>query len=197
MSKPKIVTPHQLQLKFPRIPEWQQLPLIFSKPIEEPKPPAPFKLVLVFHGFVGGYERDGIFNLEDVFNFLGQEREFNGDVVQLISQRYFLFSQNHICVKCGLEGLYFAKERSAKRVKVQIPGTGRHEVKHQAVTGERSQWHLNMYALKVMPNGQIKEVLMTKDHILPASKGGLNIMQNYQTMCATCNERKGDKLLFS
>ena len=35
---------------------------------------------------------------------------------------------------------------------------------------------------------------MTKDHILPRSKGGIDDISNYQTMCKPCNEVKGNKL---
>jgi len=158
-----------------------------------PVPPKPFQMI--FKGFTGGYERDGIFNLEDVFNFLHQDREFNGDIVKLVSQRYHLFAANHKCVRCGIAGLYFAKERSAKMVKTPIEGTGRHSITYRALNGERSSWHLNLYALKTLPNGQVKEMLMTKDHILPKARGGQDIMSNYQTMCQTCNGHKADKLV--
>ena len=47
-----------------------------------------------------------------------------------------------------------------------------------------------MYA--VDDNGD--EILMTKDHILPRSKGGIDDISNYQTMCKPCNEAKGNKL---
>ena len=40
-------------------------------------------------------------------------------------------------------------------------------------------------------NGQ--EVLITKDHIIPKSKGGKDKLDNYQTMCVRCNKRKGNK----
>lgn len=39
-----------------------------------------------------------------------------------------------------------------------------------------------------------KEVLMTKDHIIPKSKGGADDISNYQTMCERCNEAKGNRL---
>lgn len=35
--------------------------------------------------------------------------------------------------------------------------------------------------------------LMTIDHIIPKSKGGLNTLENLQPMCHTCNTRKADK----
>ena len=49
---------------------------------------------------------------------------------------------------------------------------------------------MNLYAID--ENG--KEVLMTKDHILPKSKGGKDEIDNYQTMCIRCNEAKGNNL---
>lgn len=33
-------------------------------------------------------------------------------------------------------------------------------------------------------------ILMTKDHIVPKSKGGRNHVSNYQTMCFECNSKK-------
>lgn len=190
------VTPqhHQLQLKFPQLPRWEQMQLVFPK-YERPAPPPPKPFLFVFDGFVGGYERRGIYNLEDVFNFLHQDRDFGGDIVKLVSQRYYLFAENHKCVRCGLAGLYFAKERSAKMVKIPIEGTGRHSIEYRPLNGERSSWHLNLYALKTLPNGELREILMTKDHILPKAKGGLDIMSNYQTMCCICNGHKADKII--
>lgn len=35
--------------------------------------------------------------------------------------------------------------------------------------------------------------LMTKDHIKPKSRGGVNNLSNLQTMCTRCNQKKGDK----
>lgn len=95
--------------------------------------------------------------------------DFDGDPLKANSQRYTLFfTKGFKCVKCGIEGKYFAKERDP--------------------SSNSNKYHLNLYALD--ENG--KEVLMTKDHIIPKSKGGKNKLENYQTMCCRCNNNKGD-----
>lgn len=69
------------------------------------------------------------------------------------------------CINCGVTGSYFALE--------QDKGGG---------------IHLDLYGLF----GE-EEVLITIDHIIPKSKGGLNKMINFQTMCKICNESKADE----
>lgn len=34
---------------------------------------------------------------------------------------------------------------------------------------------------------------LTIDHIIPLSKGGLDLVPNFQTMCKSCNIKKGNK----
>lgn len=100
------------------------------------------------------------------------EKSFEGHMVKMHSQRYQLFaSKGVICVECGLAGKFFALES------------------HSYKSGVR-RFHLNLYG--ILPGG--KERLMTKDHIIPKSKGGRNHMDNYQTMCTVCNREKGDNL---
>ena len=93
---------------------------------------------------------------------------FQGDEIKTTSQRYQLFfTKGMRCVNCGIEGRFFAKEK----------------------TLNDQRYHLNLYAVNAI--GQ--EVLMTKDHIIPKSKGGKNKLENYQTMCMVCNAKKGNK----
>lgn len=46
--------------------------------------------------------------------------------------------------------------------------------------------HLNLYSED--------DVLMTKDHIFPKSKGGKDHLSNLQTMCLECNLIKADSI---
>ena len=48
--------------------------------------------------------------------------------------------------------------------------------------------HFNLYCEE---DGEM--ILMTKDHIIPKSKGGENHISNMQTMCCYCNVQKADK----
>lgn len=41
-----------------------------------------------------------------------------------------------------------------------------------------------------MKNGN--EVMLTRDHIYPKSKGGLDNIKNYQVLCVKCNQKKAD-----
>lgn len=34
---------------------------------------------------------------------------------------------------------------------------------------------------------------LTVDHVVPVSKGGEDVMSNYQTLCRRCNSRKGNR----
>lgn len=127
------------------------------------------------------YERKGIYSIEEVLEKAVDpmkslkgiqtrliEKEFDGDMIYMDSQNYELFKKKGVkCVCCGIEGRFFAKEKNkgAKR------------------------YHFNLYAI----DKKGREVLMTKDHITPKALGGLDILENYQTMCKICNEQKGSK----
>jgi 5-methylcytosine-specific restriction endonuclease McrA len=93
----------------------------------------------------------------------------DGDSVRVTGVRLRSFAEHGVtCVTCGLVGTFFAKEKG----------------------GNDTRFHLNLYAID--ENG--KEVLMTRDHIIPRSKGGSEGIENMQTMCSRCNGKKADKL---
>lgn len=90
----------------------------------------------------------------------------DGELINMASDRYKIFSFNRKCVCCGLEGTIMAMEKGDKD----------------------SSFHFNLYGL----DSDGKEILFTKDHIVPKSKGGKNSIDNYQTMCIKCNEKKSN-----
>lgn len=124
-------------------------------------------------------ERKGIYSISETFQKLipywNQPPkqaiiDFDGDLIKATSLRYKVFRNSLKCCVCGIEGKFFAKERS-------LPVAS-------------DKFHLNLYAVDEDGN----EVLMTKDHIIPRSKGGSNHLDNMQTMCTRCNNRKGNIL---
>jgi hypothetical protein len=123
--------------------------------------------------------RKQIYSLEEVFKHVPDtepgfnllETDFDGDVIKMNSQRYFLFKHKGCkCTApgCTVVGTFFAKERQ-KSAKC---------------------WHFNLYGI----NEYGHEILMTKDHIIPKSKGGPNRFANYDPMCFNCNRKKGNNL---
>ena len=120
--------------------------------------------------------RVGKFSIEEVFSkvILTEDNQkekrkipkvYFGDYkVNMTSQRYQLFLlKGIICAHCGIQGQFFSLD----------------QVEHNGVF----TYHFNLIAIDDEGN----EILMTKDHILPKSKGGKDIMENYQTMCEPCN----------
>ena len=83
------------------------------------------------------------------------------------------------CVRCGIEGKFFAYEFNNKAA-----------LKLTDTKGKSHGRHLNLYAI----DDKGREVLMTRDHIIPVSRGGSNAMANSQTMCSNCNTTKGNKI---
>lgn len=133
-------------------------------------------------GIVRGYERDGLFGIQEVFEHIGREKVcWNGRWVAMDIPRYRVFEKSSKCVTCGVEGTFFALERGAMRRK------GLEDV---WVPNHRDVWHFNLYGFR--PNGTI--VMLTKDHIIPTSRGGSDEVENLQPMCQPCNERKGNRL---
>lgn len=87
----------------------------------------------------------------------------DGYTVYSKSMRYKnFFEHGYTCCKCGKKGSYFYLDVDD----AQNPKRG----------------HFNLYS----EDG----TLMTKDHIVPKSKGGKNHIDNYQPMCCNCNQEK-------
>lgn len=101
-----------------------------------------------------------------------QVRLDDGICVSLESDRYAnFFVHGPKCAICGLRGRYFWLE-TPKRSK-----------------DKDNEWHLNLYG--ITEDG--KEMMLTKDHVIPKSKGGKNHISNYQVLCERCNFAKDNK----
>lgn len=83
--------------------------------------------------------------------------------IKMNSQRYLLFKKCRTCVSCGLH--------ATKMVLETLP--------------DGSNPHFNLYGVE--DDGLI---LFTKDHRKPRAFGGTDTMDNYEVMCAPCNQLK-------
>lgn len=129
------------------------------------------------------YIRRGIYNINEVLDFVPSSFKklyIAGDggklSVKLNSSRYKTFKKDDCtCVFCGLRGSYFALETHREYGQVS-----------------QSYYHFNLYGIK---DG--KEILFTKDHIIPVAKNGGNKQENFQTLCTNCNNGKGALIINS
>jgi len=80
--------------------------------------------------------------------------------VKMQSDKFDCFRINTKCVVCQLEGTLMGLDLQGNNTP-----------------------HFNLYAQRA--DGTL--VLMTKDHIVPRSRGGEDHIDNYQTMCEHCN----------
>jgi hypothetical protein len=116
------------------------------------------------------------YSVNEVFELIGEEHlniqhnvhktniVVDGFDVHPQSLRYATFYQKGTkCACCGKEGVYF-----------QLCGEE-----------NSNRRHFNLYA----EDG----TLMTKDHIVPKSKNGVDFVENLQTMCVDCNKEKDSK----
>ena len=90
------------------------------------------------------------------------------NIAKLSSTRLKLFKRemgNLECVCCGRKGSEFRLE---------------------TLTASKIRPHFNLYSED--------NVLMTKDHIIPASLGGSDGVDNMQIMCSVCNGKKGNNV---
>lgn len=117
------------------------------------------------------------YSIDEVFNLLGEDTlketepviksdsiKVDGYLVYKDSWRYRTFYQKGTkCACCGRTGTYFKLKVDSKNI-------------------ERA--HFNLFS----EDG----TLMTKDHIIPKSKGGSDCIDNFQTMCQECNKKKAN-----
>lgn len=108
--------------------------------------------------------------LPHIANRCDAKLEVFGKSVNVKSLRLQTFQKSNVCVGCGAVGTHFTVDthRYSKTV----------------------NYHLNMYGFDREGN----EVLFTKDHIIPKSRGGKERISNMQTMCVKCNQKKGNNL---
>jgi 5-methylcytosine-specific restriction endonuclease McrA len=93
---------------------------------------------------------------------------FDGHEVRLQTLRLQVLKRDRgVCQSCGIVGTHFYKERLAL---------------------SSEPYHLNLYGLN--KNGH--EIEMTMDHIVPRSRGGKTELDNCQTLCFKCNQRKAN-----
>jgi len=105
--------------------------------------------------------------LVDAFNNGIETINIDGDVIRTKSERYRVFDKSFKCSHCDIVGTRLYKEKTNE---------------------DHNLYHFNLYGID--ENDQ--EVLMTKDHIVPKSKGGRNSLDNYDTMCTICNKNKSN-----
>ena len=99
--------------------------------------------------------------------------KYKGFNIKTNSERYILFKEKGTnCISCGAVGEFFILEQTLDPSNIN------------------NLFHFNLYAFTKNKN----LVLMTKDHIIPISKGGKNKIENYQPMCKPCNEKKSNML---
>lgn len=115
-----------------------------------------------------------IYSLEKILKLIkrrAQQLKYKEHKVALNKARLLLFKKKGVdCVRCGAKGLFFA---------IDVPLNNKQKLKPV----------LNLWAIQ--PSG--KHILMTRDHILPESKGGWSATFNLDPLCHSCNQKKADK----
>jgi len=125
-----------------------------------------------------GYATYGIWFFDELAHLIGYGNRdiiLNGYSVGVSSIRLQCISANPTCVACGATGVLWILQKSMSK-------KGR--------ISDHAMPHLNLWAL----GNEDELILMTHDHIFPRSKGGPDTIENSQTMCAYCNEEKGNAL---
>lgn len=142
----------------------------------------------------------GAFRVQDILPLIDDSSKvtlygFNNEPykVKVHSHRLHVFKKNIKCVACPREGSIFLLQASRSVLR---------KLSRDNCPVEDCSWcyysfmntqhmespHLNLWH----QDSDGSYGLMTKDHIIPKSKGGKDELSNLQTMCRICNNKKGD-----
>lgn len=115
--------------------------------------------------------------------------------VKVSTNRLECLRRNQSCVWCGKKGSFFRLETQiseppAHPIACYVENCPWCSLHHKQPVVVNATPHLNLYHRS--KNGGI--YMMTQDHILPRSRGGSDRIENLQTMCDSCNAKKGNKL---
>ena len=120
----------------------------------------------------------------DVFSRSPKEKPkriiFNGLKLKTNSWRYQnILSNGETCVSCGSKAEYLKLEVYVSKRQYKLFLQDKFSIDNLPPA------HFNIYGVI-----KGKETLFTKDHIWPASLGGRDCLENFQTMCCSCNFHK-------
>ena len=119
-------------------------------------------------------------SLEEGFQLLliGKEKRVPGITVSSPSGfGLFMNAKNRLfCTSCGVKATHWRIERGGRDMAMV----------------KAKRFVMNLYATG--DNGT--EILLTQDHILPASMGGSTRVSNLRVMCTSCNGRRGNYISF-
>ena len=124
---------------------------------------------------VRAYERLGVVELRSVLKAIAEGKPFEYDGVVCYTSGVRLLTYHAYGVSCCVAGCKVCGEFFAVE---------------KAVNQASAKWHLNLYGRQ---DG--REVMMTSDHRIPKSRGGLNHLSNRQPMCSPHNFNKGNQLI--
>jgi len=115
------------------------------------------------------YIRVGTLTPDEFFAIKEPSTVLFGHKVSMRSHRYTNFRVNGLeCKHCGIKGEIFILEKNY-------------------CNKNSNKAHFNLYGYDDYGN----KIMLTKDHIMPKSKGGANHISNYQVLCSKCNSKKG------
>ena len=139
------------------------------------------------------------FSVDEMLPLLGHrkpkiaiETSFKTYKIKTSSNRLQCLKLNQVCLHCRCIGSIFRieyQETASNRYKCFIDDCPFCSYGQKLGQSTRCEPHINLYA-KVQ-NGYR---LMTQDHIIPKSKGGSDSLNNLQTLCVKCNNKKGNQI---